>query len=288
MFKKILLVLVVVSVLLSLTVISVSATDSSLPLGSSYCPVDVNSSSVFDYTGDIYLFSRWSNYVDWQCNRIVCDGTRVYLYALIGDSLSRVEYNSDNHFLVVPVSFLDYGPFSVSNEIDQFLIQFPLTVSANEIFAFNSIGSYSISGYYSYIYIYEGNDIFNVVVDTRDISVSNGVMTVNPAGSPSTVVVTYDLNEQPYYFSSVDGITFNDINSSYINFYYGLRSEFTPIDPMPDDVDDIPVTVISFVQSIFDGLNNCFIFPGVSLMSVIWVFIGILLLRVFLNALAGG
>lgn len=268
-----------------------------------YYPVSVDTSKDFYANGTFYLLPRneyvKESYIAYtlSCSQgVVSFGSTIYYPENIvpgvdledEDFIAR--YNPDTHYLVVDLNDVDISPYVLPLDSDQtsrFFSIYPYTLKSNVMLRLNTcIGEQSYHSpmgleFSRYSYSEDKIYILESVVDRFQITDSS--------------LFYYDIGNNTYgpelitdvYLQPQSAYSFGEFNEDMYRFYaYAVPVTFPDVEQ--DPVHEVPLILIDFISGIFEGLNSLYIFPGVSVMGLIFGIFGILIFRYIIKLLAGG
>ena len=301
MKNKIICLLCLLPLVISLFIIPSFAEErDAITLG--YYPVYVDTSKDFYIDDTFYLLPRneyvKESYIAYSlsCSQgVVSFGSTIYYPenvpgADFEDKEFIARYNPDTHYLVADLGNNLVGPNVIplsSDDANRFFSIYPYTLKSNVMLRLNTcIGEQS---YHSPIglqfsrYSYSADKIYILesLVDRFQVTDSS--------------LFDYDLGNNTYgpelisdvYLQPRSNYSFGDFSEDMYRFYaYAAPVTFPDVEQ--DPVREVPLILIDFISGIFEGLNSLYIFPGVSVMGLIFGIFGILIFRYIIKLLAGG
>lgn len=268
-----------------------------------YYPVSVDTSKDFYANGTFYLLPRneyvKDSYIAYSlsCSQgVVSFGSTIYYPenvvpgVTLEDEDFIARYNPDTHYLVVDLNDVDISPYVFpldSDQVSRFFSIYPYTLKSNVMLRLNTcIGNETYSSPLGFVfnrYSYTEDKVYVFESQADRFFVNDGVVFNYLIGNnnygPELITDVY-LQPQSTY-------SFGEFNEDMYRFYaYAVPVTFPDVEQ--DPVREVPLILIDFISGIFEGLNSLYIFPGVSVMGLIFGIFGILIFRYIIKLLAGG
>lgn len=302
MKNKILCLLCLLPLVISLFVIPSFAEErDAITLG--YYPVTVDTSKDFYITETFYLLPRneyvKESYIAYSlsCSQgVVSFGSTIHYPndvspgADLEDKNFIARYNPDTHYLVADLGNSLVAPYVIplsTEHSDRFFSIYPYILKSNVMLRLNTCigeGHYaSPDGLEFFRYSYSEDKIYVLESVVDHFRVLDSVLfyydTGNNSYGPELVTDVYLQPRSSY--------SFGDFDEDMYRFYaYAVPVTFPDVEQ--DPVHEVPLILIDFISGIFEGLNSLYIFPGVSVMGLIFGIFGILIFRYIIKLLAGG